>query len=219
MPSCSSLRTSVVLIATLETTLFEKSTRIRLAIETTTLANQENMEPKPKRGALLTQSAKTDIGSQMKAKRLTEQASKAADPQERERLLKDALGQSSEPRSQGKKGWLESGGVQGALGGAGAGTAVGAGLGTVTGTLVGGASSVAVGGVGAAVGGGVGIVHGPFMKLAGGNKHGGPNEAKELVAKSGAKHTIAGQPNESQALDSATSRKKPKKLQVRAKKD
>lgn len=110
--------------------------------------------------------AKTAIAAQNKAKELTAAAAAAADPDERQKLLKQALDKEVEAESHGKAAsWLDSGAIQGLVAGTGLGTGIGATLGTITGTLVGGTTSVVTGGLGAAVGTGVGALHGPFATV------------------------------------------------------
>jgi hypothetical protein len=112
------------------------------------------------------QTAQLALDNQALARELSEKAAAAENPAERERLLKEALDKEIEARSQGKTAtWLNSGGLQGALGGMSIGGAVGGGLGTVTGALVGATTSLAIGGVGALIGGGVGLIHGPWKRF------------------------------------------------------
>lgn len=67
---------------------------------------------------------------------------------------------------------LQSGVWQGGAGGAGIGASVGAGLGAVVGTVVGGVAAIPTTGLGLLVGAGTGALHGPWIKLKGGNKDG-----------------------------------------------
>lgn len=120
------------------------------------------------------------------------------------------------------KSWLESGAGQGAIGGAGGGTALGAGLGTVTGAIVGTAGSAVTGTVGGAVGAGVGAIHGPFMKLKGGEgeKGDGNNKISDGATNVGAitsDRTML--PSERAAkATGGKPRNPPKKLQTRSNK-
>ncbi|KAG9528135.1 hypothetical protein KCU93_g4549, partial [Aureobasidium melanogenum] len=99
------------------------------------------------------------------AKELTQAAAGAGDPDERQRLLNEALSKSVEAQSFGKVAkYLRSGAFQGLLAGGGVGTGVGAGLGALTGTLVGGVSSLALGGLLGGIGSAVGALHGPWAK-------------------------------------------------------
>ncbi|KAG9666378.1 hypothetical protein KCU99_g10158, partial [Aureobasidium melanogenum] len=99
------------------------------------------------------------------AKELTEAAAGAGDPDERQKLLNEALSKSVEAQSFGKVAkYLRSGAFQGLLAGGGVGTGVGAGLGALTGTLVGGVSSLALGGLLGGIGSAVGALHGPWAK-------------------------------------------------------
>ncbi|KAG9995605.1 hypothetical protein KCU78_g17858, partial [Aureobasidium melanogenum] len=99
------------------------------------------------------------------AKELTQAAAGAGDPDERQKLLNEALSKSVEAQSFGKVAkYLRSGAFQGLLAGGGVGTGVGAGLGALTGTLVGGVSSLALGGLLGGIGSAVGAIHGPWAK-------------------------------------------------------
>lgn len=99
------------------------------------------------------------------AKELTQAAAGAGDPDERQKLLNEALSKSIEAQSFGKVAkYLRSGAFQGLLAGGGVGTGVGAGLGALTGTLVGGVSSLALGGLLGGIGSAVGALHGPWFK-------------------------------------------------------
>lgn len=99
------------------------------------------------------------------AQDLTQAAAETNDPDERQKLLNEALAKSIEAQSYGKVAkYLSSGAFQGLLAGGGVGTGVGAGLGTLTGTLVGGVSSLALGGVLGGIGSAVGAIHGPWAK-------------------------------------------------------
>ncbi|KAG9732853.1 hypothetical protein KCU73_g11207, partial [Aureobasidium melanogenum] len=99
------------------------------------------------------------------AKELTQAAAGAGDPDERQKLLNEALSKSVEAQSFGKVAkYLRSGAFQGLLAGGGVGTGVGAGLGALTGTLVGGVSSLALGGLLGGIGSAVGALHGPWAK-------------------------------------------------------
>lgn len=110
--------------------------------------------------------AKSSLAASEKAKELTQAAAGAGDPDERQRLLNEALQKEMEAESFGKTGrWLTSGSFQGLLAGGGMGTGAGMSLGTLTGVLVGGVTSLATGGLGGAVGAGVGALHGPFVKM------------------------------------------------------
>ncbi|KAF4551377.1 Hypothetical protein D9617_13g098750 [Elsinoe fawcettii] len=103
---------------------------------------------------------------QRQAEDLTQAAAGAGDPQERQKLLNEALNKSVEAESFGKTAkYLQSGAFQGLLAGGGLGTGFGAGLGAITGTLVGGVSSVIFGGLGGGIGTAVGAIHGPWFKV------------------------------------------------------
>ncbi|KAH0365927.1 hypothetical protein KCU65_g5690, partial [Aureobasidium melanogenum] len=105
------------------------------------------------------------LSLEKEAKELTQKAAGAGDPEERQKLLDEALSKSVEAQSYGKVAkYLRSGAFQGLLAGGGVGTGVGAGLGALTGTLVGGVSSLALGGVLGGIGSAVGAIHGPWAK-------------------------------------------------------
>lgn len=109
--------------------------------------------------------AKKSLELQKQARELTQAAAGAGDPEERQKLLNQALTKSIEAESFGKTAkYLQSGTFQGMLAGGGLGTGVGVGLGTLTGTLVGGVSSVIFGGLGSGIGSAVGAIHGPWFK-------------------------------------------------------
>ena len=101
-----------------------------------------------------------------KAKELTDAAKACGDPDERQKLLNEALEKEVEAETFGKTAkYLNSGSFQGLVGGAGLGAGIGIWLGTVTGTIVGGTTGTITGGIGAGIGLGVGAVHGPFFKV------------------------------------------------------
>lgn len=105
---------------------------------------------------------------------LRQKAAAITNPQERERLLTEAINKESVAHGLSKKARiLQSGSFQGAVSGAGIGAATSAGLGTVVGTLVGGVTSIPATLVGGLVGGGVGLIHGPWIKLPAGILGGG----------------------------------------------
>lgn len=113
--------------------------------------------------------AKKALELQTRSKELTQAAADAGDPEERQRLLDEALAKSKEADSLGKTAkFLRSGGFQGLLAGGGVGTIIGVGLGalvgTLTGALVGGVGTLVVGGLGSGIGSAVGALHGPWLK-------------------------------------------------------
>ncbi|KAK3675570.1 hypothetical protein LTR78_004654 [Recurvomyces mirabilis] len=170
------------------------------------------------------------LDSAQEAKDLMEKAAATQDPDRRAKLLKEAFHKQLEARSQGKAAaWLQSGSIQGALGGFGIGGAVGTGLGTLTGTLVGATATLAVGGLGALVGLGVGALTGPFMQI-GPPKKAAKDEredetVKHVAAEIGRQATpppeelerMAGIEPRSPPRRSRNPDRKPKKLQVRQK--
>lgn len=102
-----------------------------------------------------------------KATELMKAAAAAGDPEERQKLMEQALEQQIQSGSLGKTAkYLRSGTFQGMAVGAGLGIAPGASLGTITGTLVGGVSSTALGGLGAGLGAATGWLHGPFWDIS-----------------------------------------------------
>jgi hypothetical protein len=102
-----------------------------------------------------------------KAHELTQAAAGAGDPEERQKLLNQALEKEIEAESFGKTAkYLQSGSFQGMAAGTGLGVIPGVSLGTITGALVGGLTSTITGGLGAAIGTAVGTAHGPFFKLS-----------------------------------------------------
>lgn len=110
--------------------------------------------------------AKQATEAQKKATELMKAAAAAGDPEERQKLMDQALEQQIQSKSLGKTAkYLRSGTFQGMAVGAGLGIAPGASLGAITGTLVGGVSSTALGGVGAGLGAATGWMHGPFWDI------------------------------------------------------
>lgn len=110
--------------------------------------------------------AQKAINAQKEAKRLTQAAAAAGDPDERQKLLNQALEKEVEAETFGKTAkYLQTGPFQGLCAGAGLGGSVGVWLGAVTGTLVGGTTSLITGGLGAGIGLGVGAAHGPWFKV------------------------------------------------------
>ncbi|KAF1988467.1 hypothetical protein K402DRAFT_313916, partial [Aulographum hederae CBS 113979] len=110
--------------------------------------------------------AQSAIAAQNKAKELSQAAAGAGDPEERQKLLNEALEKEMESESFGKTAkYLTSGSFQGLVAGGGLGTGTGVALGTITGSLVGGLTSLATGGLGAGLGAGVGAMHGPFVNM------------------------------------------------------
>lgn len=112
---------------------------------------------------------------------------------------------------------LQSGPWQGAAAGGGIGLGTGLGVGAAVGTLVGGVVSIPTTGLGALIGTGVGAVRGPFIKVGGGREkrwdEATTEEVMEAVEKDGKE--------EGQTVNAAASgeRRKPRKLEIRSKKD
>lgn len=111
------------------------------------------------------------LAAQKKAQELRQAANGAADPDERQHLMEEAINKQIEAESFGKTAkYLQSGTFQGMAVGTGIGTVPGLTLGTLTGTLVGGSVTLVTGGLGGALGAATGALHGPFWnmgKLAG----------------------------------------------------
>ncbi|EME87752.1 uncharacterized protein MYCFIDRAFT_169514 [Pseudocercospora fijiensis CIRAD86] len=100
------------------------------------------------------------------AQRLKDKAAAVSNPNERERLLKEAYEKEVEANGHSRMARrMQSGTWQGLFGGGGIGAGVGMGLGAVLGTLVGGVASVATVPLGALTGAGVGAWHGPWIKV------------------------------------------------------
>ncbi|KAF2763774.1 hypothetical protein EJ03DRAFT_360011 [Teratosphaeria nubilosa] len=111
--------------------------------------------------------AKKALELEKEAKRLTQAAAGAGDPEERQKLLNEALKKQLAAEKFGKVAkWLQSGTIQGAIAGGGIGMFPGATLGTLTGTLVGGLTSAVLGGLGAAGGAAYGAINGPLFDIA-----------------------------------------------------
>lgn len=106
------------------------------------------------------------LAAQKKAKELKNAAAGARDPDERQKLMEQAIDAQIEAESFGKTAkYLRSGAFQGLAIGAGIGAAPGASLGALTGTLVGGVASTITGGLGGGIGAAAGALHGPFWNL------------------------------------------------------
>jgi hypothetical protein len=108
------------------------------------------------------EAARKAIEAQKKAKELTEAAAGAGDPDERQKLLNQALEKEVEAETFGKTArYLQSGAFQGICAGAGLGGGIGVSLGVLTGTLVGGTTGTITGGLGAGIGLGGEWLHRP----------------------------------------------------------
>lgn len=111
------------------------------------------------------------LAARKKAQELREAANGAADPDERQHLMEQAINTQIEAETFGKTArYLQSGAFQGMVAGTGMGSVPGLTLGTLTGTLVGGTVTMITGGLGGAIGAATGALHGPFWdmgKLAG----------------------------------------------------
>lgn len=112
------------------------------------------------------EAAQKSLEAQQAAYELRQAAHGAADPEERQKLLEEAIDKEIEAESFGKTAkYLRSGTFQGLAVGAGMGVAPGATLGALTGTLVGGVTSLITGGLGGAIGAAAGAIHGPFWNM------------------------------------------------------
>lgn len=110
--------------------------------------------------------ANAATNAQKKAKELRAAANGAGDPDERQKLLEQAIDKEVEAESFGKTAkYLRSGAFQGMAIGAGLGTAPSASLGALTGTLVGGVTTVITGGLGGGIGAAAGALHGPVVNM------------------------------------------------------
>lgn len=108
--------------------------------------------------------ANASMNAQKKAKELRAAAEGAGDPDERQKLMEQAIDAQVEAESFGKTAkYMRSGAFQGMAVGTGLGVAPGATLGAVTGTLVGGVTSTITGGLGGGIGTAAGAIHGPMV--------------------------------------------------------
>jgi hypothetical protein len=111
-------------------------------------------------------SANAAIAAQKKAQALKDAAAAAGDPDERQKLMEQAINAEIEAESYGKTAkYLRSGAFQGMAVGTGIGLAPSATLGALTGTLVGGVTSIVTGGLGAGIGAAAGAMHGPLVDV------------------------------------------------------
>lgn len=115
--------------------------------------------------------SKKSLEYKKKAKDLFAAANAAGDPDERQKLMEEAINYQIEAETFGKTAkYLQSGTFQGMAVGAGLGSVPGLTIGTLVGTLVGGVLVLVVGGLSGLIGAGVGALNGPFWnigKLAG----------------------------------------------------
>jgi hypothetical protein len=106
------------------------------------------------------------ISAQRKAKELKQAAAGAGDPNERQKLMEQAIDAQIQAESFGKTAkYMRSGTFQGLAVGTGLGVAPGATLGALTGTLVGGVTSTITGGLGGGIGAAAGAMHGPIWNI------------------------------------------------------
>jgi hypothetical protein len=112
--------------------------------------------------------ANASMNAQKKAKELKAAAAGAGDPEERQKLMEQAIDAQIEAESFGKTAkYMRSGAFQGLAVGTGLGVAPGATLGAITGTLVGGVTSTITGGLGGGIGSLAGAIGGPMVVSAG----------------------------------------------------
>ena len=106
------------------------------------------------------------ISAQRKAQELKQAAAGAGDPDERQKLMEQAIDAQIQAESFGKTAkYMRSGTFQGLAVGTGLGVAPGATLGALTGTLVGGVTSTITGGLGGGIGAAAGAIHGPIWNI------------------------------------------------------
>lgn len=153
--------------------------------------------------------------AQAAARSLRDRAAKVANPQERERMIKEAYNKEVEANGQSKLAQrMQSGAWQGAAGGGGIGAATGLGVGAVVGTLVGGLLSVPTTGLGGLIGAGVGAIHGPFIKIGGQEKKWEDAQPEEVV--DALEQGQVEQLPDAEAPGPSQARKKPRKIEVRS---
>lgn len=112
------------------------------------------------------EAAKKALEAERKAQELIQAAAAAGDPDERQKLLNEALEKEVEAETFGKTArYLNSGTFQGLCAGAGLGGGIGVMLGTLTGTLVGGTTGIVTGGLGGGLGATVGYAHGAWFSV------------------------------------------------------
>lgn len=125
--------------------------------------NVPSEEERRRESSKLSQQA---LAARKKAHELRQAANGAADPDERQHLMEEAINKGIEAESFGKTAkYLQSGTFQGMAVGTGIGAIPGVTLGTLTGTLVGGTVTLITGGIGGAVGAATGALHGPFWNM------------------------------------------------------
>jgi len=129
-------------------------------------SKQSDEEREAERQRETSKAAQQSLKAQKQAKELLSAAAAAGDPDERQKLLNEALNKEVEAERFGKTArYLQTGAFQGLCAGAGMGGGIGISLGAITGTLVGGLTSPITGGLGAGIGLGVGALHGPWFKV------------------------------------------------------
>lgn len=169
--------------------------------------------------------------AQSTARDLKERAKKVANPQERERMFREAHDKEIEANGYSK--WarrMESGTWQGMFGGGGIGAGVGVGLGTVVGTVVGSVGSLVTLPLGGLVGAGVGAWHGPWIKVGDQQKRFEDATPEEVAAALEEGRNAAQEPSidnrtghsptvRDQDTAAPVQRKKPRKIEIRSQKD
>lgn len=144
----------------------KKSNPLKSSANNDQNSNNNGVPPDHERRKESSKAAQQALAARKRAEELRQAADRAADPQERQRLIKEATSKQAEAVSLGKTAkYLQSGAFQGLVAGVGIGSVPGLALGTITGTLVGGATTLVVGGLGGAVGAATGAIHGPFVNM------------------------------------------------------
>jgi hypothetical protein len=131
-----------------------------------TTSSDQNAIPDEEVRQESSKAANQALEAQKKAKKLKNAAAGAGDPDERQKLMEQAIDAQIEAESFGKTAkYMRSGAFQGLAVGAGMGVAPGASLGALTGTLVGGVATTLTVGLGGGIGAAAGALHGPFWNL------------------------------------------------------
>jgi len=131
-----------------------------------TSSDNKNVVPDKEVRKESSKAANQAISAQRKAKELKQAAAGAGDPDERQKLMEQAIDAQIQAESFGKTAkYMRSGTFQGLAVGTGLGIAPGATLGALTGTLVGGVTSTITGGLGGGIGAAAGAMHGPIWNI------------------------------------------------------
>jgi hypothetical protein len=175
--------------------------------------------------------------AQSTANSLREKAKAMTSSTQREKMLKEAFDKEVEANGHSKMARrMQSGGWQGFGFGGGIGAATGLGIGTGLGALLGAITAVPTTGLGMLIGTGVGAIHGPWVKLGGG-KNGEVEEVpfedadtgrvvdaleaerKAQLDREAATSETPSEKVEASATTEGTPRRKPRKLEIRSKKN